>query len=437
MAARALRFMCRHLLRTAVVIVAVAPGLQLLMATEARGAPIPLPAPPAAGQAAPVATDPASALAAIWKANYEVSSNAREILNQGKNWLPRKDWLTYYADNINEHLNILEQALRSKVLPDNQQGAVNDEWSQMQSLAAEMKNRSNDLTVEIGALPDQTAEAQQDLSKIPPESLKFRAFAQTIADYSDKLDKLLVEIYAKIGSQLSPPSSPANSTTAQQDPASGGTEVASRQASSGSDTSGTTLKGRAQVLAADTATKMIGEAAKKIRDSATALLNELERWNLLWGQPPAGGPANIMYGGGLTPSEVLTQYYYLPSFAFTAPGYLRFSYRLPPRQKYLVIYTTQIGKLINLMASEIDDASFPPDKQAAVGGPWSEVQDIFKDLISNYMDLLKLVNASNDDRLKKNIREDQISFGKPVVAIYSDMDKLNRVLADVNTIIKQ
>ncbi|HEY9870986.1 MAG TPA: hypothetical protein V6D08_17605, partial [Candidatus Obscuribacterales bacterium] len=402
---------------------------------------IPLPAPPAVGQppapSAPGATDAASALATIWKANYEVASNAREILNQGKNWLPRKDWLNYYAGNINQHLIILEQELTSKALPDNQQAVISDEWSQMQSLAADMKIRFDDLTAEIGALPDQTAEAQQDLSKVPPESLKFHAPAQTIADDADKLDKLLIQVYAKIGSQLSPPPSPANRATAQQGPASDGAEMASGQASSGSDTSGTTLKGRAQVLAADTATRMIGDAAKKIRDSATSLLNELERWNLLWGQPPAGGPANIMYGGGLTPSEVLTQYYYLPSFAFTAPGYLRFSYRLPPRQKYLVIYTTQIGKMINLMASEIDDASFPPDKQAAVAGPWSEVQDIFKDLISNYMDLLKLVNASNDDRLKKNIREDQITFGKPVVAIYSDMDKLNRVLADVNTIIKQ
>jgi hypothetical protein len=382
-------------------------------------------------------TDPASALATIWKANYEVASNAREILNQGKNWLPRKDWLNYYADNINQHLNILEQELTSKALPDNQQAVVSDEWSQMQSLAADMQSRFNDLTAEIGALPDQTPEAQQDLSKTPPESLKFHAPAQAIADDADKLDKLLIQVYSKIGSQLPAPPSGTIGQPALPAQTGGGADSTGGQGGSAGDTGGTTLKGRAQVLAEDTATRMIGHAAKKIRDSATSLLNELERWNLLWGQPPAGGPANIMYGGGLTPSEVLTQYYYLPSFAFTAPGYLRFSYRLPPRQKYLVIYTTQIGKMINLMASEIEDTSFPPDKQAAIAGPWSEVQDIFKDLVNNYMDLLKLVNASNDDRLRKNIREDQISFGKPVVAIHDDMNKLNQALADLSTIIKQ
>jgi hypothetical protein len=172
--------------------------------------------------------------------------------------------------------------------------------------------------------------------------------------------------------------------------------------------------------------------------AAFGLIGELERWNLLWGQPPAGGPATYLYGGGFTPKEIESQYRYLPQVAFTFPSYVqRFSYRLPPRESMLVMYTTELGKLINLMNQDIQDTKLPPDKAPALAGPWGEVQVIFKDVMANYMDLLKMVNETTDKRLKKNIREDEVNYGKPTVAIYDDMDKLQKVLADVGQIIKQ
>jgi hypothetical protein len=70
-------------------------------------------------------------------------------------------------------------------------------------------------------------------------------------------------------------------------------------------------------------------------------------------------------------------------------------------------------------------------------GPWSEVHNIFSDLVAHYMELYHLVTEYNDERLKKNIREDQLRLGKSVIAIHDDMNKLGQVLSDVNAIVKQ
>ncbi len=395
----------------------------------AKSTSIPLPDPPAAGGAATSSGTPAPSgvLATMWKACYELENNAEALLQQGKNWYPRKDWLTYYTSNIEQYVGLLEQESNKTVLPADAQAAIGDQWSQIKPLVADMRTQLTAMTTAIGDIPDQVPESQAGVPSYPAGTFKFHDPAAKIDDGANKLNKLLIEISHKLG-EVSGASAPPQNTVIATNPSTG---------NSSGGSAGTTLKGSAQVLRADVGTKLIAEAAKKIQDSSNGLLQELERWNLLWGQPPAGGTPNIMYGGGLTPAEVLTQYYYLPSFAFTEPGYLRFSYRLPPRQKFLVIYTTQIGKMINLMASEIEDTKFPPEMQVAVSGPWGEVQSIFNDMVSNYMELLKLVNESSDDRLKKDIREDQMEFGKPTIAIHDDMSKLTKVLADVKSVIQQ
>jgi len=79
----------------------------------------------------------------------------------------------------------------------------------------------------------------------------------------------------------------------------------------------------------------------------------------------------------------------------------------------------------------------PPQKQEELSGPMSEVQNLFKAVISSYMDLLKMVNQATDARLKKNIRQDELDFGKPTVAIYDDSEKLRSVLTDVKQIVRQ
>ena len=401
--------------------------------------PMPLPNPATPTKPTTGTTpEPSGVMATMWKACFEIHNDANGILQQGKNWYPRKDWLTYYSSNIDQYLTIIDQELSKAVLPAAAVSELGDDWAQIKPLVTDMRNQLAALTTAIADVPDQVPETEAGMQNYPKGKFKFHDPASNINDDADKLNKLLIDISRRLGDISANPGTSAGQSlvaTSSASQQSNTTSVASTDSSSGS--SGTTLHGAAQVLRADVGIRLIGEASKKIQDSSNNLLQELERWNLLWGHPPAGGTPNIMYGGGLTPAEVLSQYYYLPSFAFTEPGYLRFSYRLPPRQKFLVLYTTQIGKMINLMGAEIDDTKFPPDQQLAVSGPWSVMQDIFKDMVSNYMELLKYVNESSDERLKKDIREDQLEFGKPTLTIHDDMSKLTNVLADVKSVIQQ
>jgi hypothetical protein len=189
-------------------------------------------------------------------------------------------------------------------------------------------------------------------------------------------------------------------------------------------------------MSANAAVRGLEEATKKAQQASLDLINELERWNLLFGHPPAGqGTGTLPYGGGLSPTEIETQYKYLPSFAFTMPSYVRFSYRLAPRQQFLVMYTTQIGKLLNLMDKELADAAIPADKQAAAAGPWNEAKTLYKDAATNYLALLSLVNASTDQKLQQSVRDDQQNFGKPALAIYDDLQKMRRVLGDMDQVL--
>src|SRR5215813_5408755 len=77
--------------------------------------PMPNPAPPAKPSSA-TTPEPSGVMATMWKACYEIHNDANGILQQGKNWYPRKDWLTYYSSNIDQYLTIIDQELSKAVL---------------------------------------------------------------------------------------------------------------------------------------------------------------------------------------------------------------------------------------------------------------------------------------------------------------------------------
>jgi hypothetical protein len=109
-----------------------------------------------------------------------------------------------------------------------------------------------------------------------------------------------------------------------------------------------------------------------------------------------------------------------------------YSYRLPPRQNMLAYWTGKIGKLLNLIEADMNDMHFPADRKLAVAGPWEDTKKLFIDCRSKYLALYTAVNNTNDERLKKNIREDQVSLGQPVMDIYADMAKLRDALNDLS-----
>lgn len=370
-----------------------------------------------------VPTDAAAAIGSIWKACYEIENNAQDIINQDKYWFPRKDWLGYYASNIDQYLTVLKQDVALDCFKGAAGGTAG--LDQVTAAVSDMADSYGKLVQAINKVPAQQPEDLSDMSKYPPGRFNLKGPAKALYDDAVKLDGLVMDIYGKLSARGGDSSATAAPAQDPANAAAGGGETGTA--------SSTILQGGAQVLQLNSGTHMISQAAREIKDSANNLIGELERWNLLYGQPPSGQAGSTLpYGGGLTPAEIVTQYKYLPTFAFTMPYYTRFSYRLPPRHKYLALYTTQIGKAINLMAAEIEDTKLPSDKAEALQGPWNTVKELFKDVVDNYMDLLKQVNESNDARLSKNIREDEISFGRPATAIYDSMDKLNRILADIN-----
>jgi len=442
----------------------------------------PAPEPPSAAPSGPVteAKPPSLSVPIVWKACYELENNARDILKQSKQLMPRKDRLNLYVANINYYLSSLQQEVEGSPPP--HWGTV---WTEIQTLVKDAAHQYNILSGAVDQVPMGAPMTAADLAKYQAGKWTFRDPAKAIVNDASRLKKLLLVVSSVLGHSPNNPGTargasgtsgaastpqPAAADIASNDPAGtaatgAGESIESSSppknlasATSGSPphdaqssqdsaslpaleqptgrSSGNPLKGQARRLDARAGTRLVAQTAKKIRASANSLVSELERWNLLWGEPPAGGTSNIRFGGGLTPAQVLTQFYYLPAFSFTMPSYSQFSYRLPPRHKFLAYYTRETGKLINLMNREIEATSFTREQMAVANGPWSEVHNIFSDLVAHYMELYHLVTEYDDERLKKNIREDQLRFSKSVIAIHEDMNRLGSVLSDVNSIVR-
>ncbi|MBX9718478.1 MAG: hypothetical protein K2X36_06500, partial [Microbacteriaceae bacterium] len=236
------------------------------------------------------------------------------------------------------------------------------------------------------------------------------------------LDKALISVFSIMDKNVS-----------QTAPALKGAEVPTTSATSPREP----LKGGTTMTDTSVGFKQVSDASSKISKACWGLFGELERWNLLYGKPPAGGIGDGFYGGGLTKQEVLSEYKYLPQFTFTnAPYVMLYSYRLPPRQNMLAYHTGKIGKLMNLMEQELNELQIPADRQQALAGPWEATKKLFVDSRNDYLALYNLVNNTTDERLAKNIRDDQTTFGQPIMGIYEDMAKMRDALDDIKKILQ-
>lgn len=387
---------------------------------------LPTELPSAAVQAVPASQSsaPAGSTAAVyqdmkqlWENCSRIKATAIDLLSEGRNAAARKKWVDYYLSLLQEDLAGLKTASANLVIPANEAAAVDSQWKASQESIGKLSDLVAVLATELQKVKSPTDETY------PPQ---FWKPASEVSQAAEKLDSSLLTIFSALDAgqdQSSPAASAAIAKLTSQVHA----DAANRTAP---------LKGYAKAVAAETGIKHLDEASKRVAKACWGLFGELERWNLLYGQPPAGGIGDMLYGGGLTKQELYSQYKYLPQFTFTnAPYVMLYSYRLPPRQNMLAYHTTQIGKLLNLMDSDMNDLQIPADRQLALSGPWENAKEIFVDCRTKYLALYNAVNTTNNERLKKNIREDQVTLGQPVMAIYADMAKLRDALADIDKLL--
>lgn len=353
----------------------------------------------------------------IWDDCYQLRNIGQDLCNEGNNAAPRKQWLTYFVTTVGQLLpKLANETKRANILSD-LDPALQLQWQGAQPVVDDMQ--ANYLELQTKAR--EVTENNND--KFPP--IYWRP-AKALIGNADQLNKVLFATYGVLGTNqdlatvavgMPPGFALTNSVTSS--PAS------------------TSLSGRVNAIEPEPGFKSIGEAGTRVSKASFGLIGELERWNLLYGKPPAGGTADMFYGGGLTKEEVLSQYRYLPSMVFTTPSYVMlYSYRLPPRQNMLAHYTAQVGTGLNLMESELNDIKIPPDKEEVLSGPWEELKKTFLDARSQYLNLYALVNATSDEQLQKSIRQDELAIGAPVSQIYNDMDKLQRLIADLQAMVK-
>lgn len=351
----------------------------------------------------------------LWDNCNRLKSTTMDIKNEGRNSPSRKKWMDYYLSNVKDDLAGIKSASAALHLPAPLAATVSSQWQDALNTIGQLDSQVAKLDAEVQNLKSPTDD------KYPPA---FWKPADELSQSAQKLDNVITALFSAADASLDQ-TNPANTAL-----------IADASHSQGSEQSkAEPLKGQARMTEPNIGFKHISDASQHVSKACFSLFGELERWNLLYGKPPAGGIGDGFYGGGLTPSEVTSEYKYLPTFTFTnAPYVMLYSYRLPPRQNMLAYYTGQLGKLLNLMESELNDVQIPADRQQALSGPWNSVKQLFLDARAKYLDLYKQVNNTTDSRLQKNIREDQTSFGPPIMAIYSDMSKLRDSIDDLNKI---
>ena len=349
----------------------------------------------------------------MWDHTNHLKSTALDLLNEGRNSPSRQKWVAYYVSTSKEDIAILKNALATMKLPSTVAAAAQAPWNQVQAGITQIDGILAKLDTEAQGLKSPTDD------HYPPV---FWGTSKEFSSAAENLDKALVSVFSIMDTNISQTAPPLKL----------GNVPATNAA-----TSGEPLKGGARMSDTSIGFKQVSDDSQKISKACWGLFGELERWNLLYGKPPAGGIGDGFYGGGLTQQEVLSEYKYLPTFTFTnAPYVMLYSYRLPPRQNMLAYHTGKIGKLMNLMEQELNDLQIPADRQAALAGPWEQTKKLFVDSRNDYLALYNLVQNTDDKRLEKNIREDQTTFGPPLMGIYEDMAKMRDALDDIKKILQ-
>lgn len=360
-----------------------------------------------------------SSLQTVWDGNYSVKGTCGDLLNEGRNAPARKKWVDYYVSSIGQTLSNLQTQYNQATFPSDLQPTLAQPW-------AEVGSGITDLQAAFKGLSDSAAAVKSPTDQTYPAV--FWGPSSEVASTSDKVDKSIDAVLKILDTSRD------NALLSQ--PAAAGSTSSATPGTTSTTPSGDVLKGGASKSSPSLGLSHVADVSRRVRKSCFEFFGELERFNLLYAHPPKGEPANMFYGGAFTKQEVLSQYKYMPNLVFTSAPYVKlFSYRLPPRQAMLATYLGQVGKLLNLMESELNDIQIPPEKAEALAGPWQAVKEQFIDSRNQYLALDKLVNATSDPALAKDMNADQSTFGGPAMAIYDDMQKLLVAINDMNALL--
>lgn len=339
---------------------------------------------------------------------------------------PAKEWVRVFVMELDNWFPLFAEEMAPIRIPDDKQSSVASDWMNLQAQLADAQKVHQDL---------KSASATD-----PPAGPVLSNLSKSLYDRMQTMKSSISRVYAVISSTNADADSvPADwkqvggtraTGAAGQQPSTAAQP--SNNGATGGSASNTLLAGH--VMKATAGLKDLHQAAVKMERTSREIIGELERWNLLWGQPPADAKnSGMLWGGGLSKEEVLSEYRNLPLTVFTMPSYVQFfSYRLPPRKKYLLIYTRNLGLQINMMAKALNAMDIPAGATADPADPFAQIQALSQDVSSNYINLLNLVEGTSDERLQKSVRADQLNFGQPIAAIYQDVEKLGALIKELS-----
>ena len=376
---------------------------QPVFAQDSSRSPLPTsianpPVPTASTNQGPAATAYAN-LQQTWDDCASIKSNCSELLDEGRFAPARKKWVDYYTSNLSNAVSDLQKIYGQTQFSPDMASAVQSQWQAAGTSIDTLQKQIQTLQSVAANVKDPTDD------KYPAA---FWGPTRDLLHTATDLDKSLVSVLAVLD----------NAPSAVQS---------------------NTLKGNVANEPSLGSLDGLLKASQKISAACTQMAGELERMNLSFGKAPSGPLTNEFYQGAFTKQEILSQYKYMPSFVFTTdPSVARFTYRMPPRRNMLAQYTMQIGKLLNIMDTELQDiqSTMPASKKDALAAPWQSIEKNYIDARNQYLTLYNLLKTTTDTKLAADIRQDETTFGPPVVALRRDMSQLRDAVNDFVSIAK-
>lgn len=175
-----------------------------------------------------------------------------------------------------------------------------------------------------------------------------------------------------------------------------------------SQSSGKTLQGTAasQGVALNASLRDMRGTVQKLKRTALELIGEVERKDVVIVDEPD------VIGGIVIPA------------APDPSGMMQMGDLLPPRKKWIDYYMTQIASLINLLDADINGVVIPPDQQAALSTLYGNMQQVLKDVRTDYTNLQALTST-------KDLTN--IPIGKQALGIYDDMNTLEKLRRSIES----
>lgn len=146
--------------------------------------------------------------------------------------------------------------------------------------------------------------------------------------------------------------------------------------------------------------KSIGQLTSRIKRTASELVGECTRQNLVVvSEPDVIGPVVIP--------------------AMPAPdGMIAAGDYLPPRKHWLELYAADFARTIGVLDTEIQSTVLPDGASADCAAKWSEMKSVSADINTQYQGLIPLIQAQTPDRL---------ALGRVALAIHDDAEKIEKV----------